>query len=100
MASQHFFRVEDRLTAVLWRIALMWGRVRTEGILIPFRLSHEMLAEIICARRPSVTQAIGSLERQGRILRTADKRLILLGGPPAWASNEPTVERDDQPLAP
>jgi CRP/FNR family transcriptional regulator, cyclic AMP receptor protein len=100
MASQHFFRVDDRLTAILWRIALMWGRVRTGGILIPFRLSHEMLAEIICARRPSVTQAIGSLERQGRILRTPEKRLVVLGSPPAWASHEPTPDQEDQALAP
>jgi CRP/FNR family cyclic AMP-dependent transcriptional regulator len=34
MASQHFFRVDDRLTAVLWRIALVWGRVRPDGVLI------------------------------------------------------------------
>lgn len=99
MASQHFFRVDDRLTALLWRIALMWGRVRTEGILIPFPLSHEMLAEIICARRPSVTQAIGSLERQGRILRTPKRRIVVLGNPPAWASHEPALDRDDQALA-
>ncbi len=98
MASQHFFRVDDRLTAMLWRLALMWGRVRTDGILIPFPLSHEMLAESICARRPSVTQAIGSLERQGRILRTPDRRLVVLGSPPAWTSHEPALDRDDQGL--
>lgn len=99
MAAQHFSRVDDRLTAVLWRIALMWGRVRPDGILIPFRFSHEMLAEIICARRPSVTQALGSLERQGRILRTPDKRLVLLGDPPAWASHQPIVHTEGQGLA-
>lgn len=100
MASQHFFRVEDRLSAALWRIALMWGRVRTEGILIPFRLSHEMLAEIICARRPSVTQAIGSLERHGQILRTPEKRFVVLGRPPAWAAQEPKPNGGEQALAP
>lgn len=99
MAAQHYFRVDDRLTAVLWQVALMWGRVRTDGILIPFRLSHEMLAEIICARRPSVTQALGSLERQGRILRTPEKRLVLLGDPRAWPSHEPTVHTAGQALA-
>jgi hypothetical protein len=99
MASQQFFRVDDRLTAVLWRVALMWGRVRMDGILIPFRLSHEMLAEVICARRPSVTQAIASLERQGRILRTPQKRLVVLGDPPDWASPEAAFARDDQAFA-
>jgi CRP/FNR family transcriptional regulator, cyclic AMP receptor protein len=100
MASQHFFRVDERLMAVLWRIALMWGRVRTDGILIPFRLTHEMLAEIICARRPSVTQAIASLERQGRIRRTPEKRLVVLGDPPAGAGHEPTLDGDGKALAP
>ena len=99
MASQHFLRVDDRLTAVLWRIALMWGRVRSDRILIPFRLSHEMLGEIICARRPSVTQALGSLERQSRILRTADKRLVVLGDPPTWAGHEPPLDGNGQALA-
>jgi CRP/FNR family transcriptional regulator, cyclic AMP receptor protein len=98
MASQHFSRVDDRLTAALWRIALMWGRVRTNGILIPFRLSHEMLAEIICARRPSVTQAISSLERQGRIMRTPEKRLVVLGSPPTWASQPPQLDEAEQAL--
>lgn len=93
MASQHLFRVDDRLTAVLWRIALMWGRVRPEGILIPFPLSHEMLAEIVCARRPSVTQAIGSLERQGRILRTPKRRFVVLGSPPDWVSQTTTPDK-------
>jgi hypothetical protein len=100
MAAQSFFRVDDRLTAVLWRIALMWGRVRTDGILIPFRLTHEMLAEIICARRPSVTLAIASLERQERIRRTPENRLVVLGSPPAWTGHEPTLDGDAPLRAP
>jgi hypothetical protein len=53
-------------------MALMWGRVRPDGIIIPLPLSHRMLAEIVCARRPSVTHAIGLLEQEGRLRPTSE----------------------------
>jgi hypothetical protein len=36
----------------------MWAKVTPGGIRVPFRLTHEMLAEIDRARGPSVTVAL------------------------------------------
>lgn len=88
MAAQHFVRVEDRLLATLWHLASMWGRVTLQGTVIPFRLSHEMLAGIIGAQRPTTTTSIRSLVEQDRIAQDDNRRYVLLGDPPDW-SREP-----------
>jgi hypothetical protein len=84
MAAQHFVRVEDRLLATLWHLASMWGKVTPRGTVVPFHLTHETLAGIIGARRPSTTIAIQSLTKQGRLMRDEQRRYLLLGEPPDW----------------
>jgi CRP-like cAMP-binding protein len=84
MAAQHFVRVEDRLLATLWHLASMWGKVTPRGTVVPFRLTHEMLAGIIGAQRPTTTTSIHSLIEQGRIAREDGRRYVLLGEPPDW----------------
>jgi CRP/FNR family cyclic AMP-dependent transcriptional regulator len=95
MAAQHFTRVSDRLLATLWHMAGMWGRVTPQGTIVPFRLTHEMLGEIIGARRPTTTQAVSALEQQGLLRRDARRCFVLLGGPPDWEamSSPPQLER-------
>ena len=84
MAAQHFIRVEDRVLATLWHLAGMWGRVTPEGTVVPFRLTHEMLSQIVGARRPTTTTAIHSLIRQGRLASNANRHFVLLGDAPDW----------------
>jgi CRP/FNR family cyclic AMP-dependent transcriptional regulator len=91
MAAQHFVRVEDRLLATLWHLASMWGRVTPRGTLVPFRLTHEMLAGIIGAQRPTTTTSIRSLTEQGRLARDDGRRYVLLGDPPDWLHERPPV---------
>ena len=95
MAAQHFIRVEDRLLATLWHLASMWGRVTRQGTVVPFRLTHEMLASIIGAQRPTTTTAIHSLERQGRLARDDRRHFVLLGDAPDWRRERvPVTERE------
>lgn len=91
MAAQHFVRVEDRLLATLWHLASMWGRVTARGTVVPFRLTHAMLAEIVGAQRPTTTVAIRSLTEQGRLLRDDERRYVLLGKPPDWRKERAPV---------
>lgn len=91
MAAQHFVRVEDRLLATLWHLASMWGRVTPRGTVVPFRLTHEMLAGIVGAQRPTTTMAVRSLTEQGRLLRDDDRRYVLLGDPPDWRAEPAEV---------
>jgi CRP-like cAMP-binding protein len=73
-------RVDDRLLALLWLLADVWGRVTPAGVLVPIRLTHETLAEAVGARRPTVTRAITGLRQLGLISRSG--RHYLLHGPP------------------
>jgi hypothetical protein len=73
--------IPDQVTLLLWHLAGNWGRVTPEGTLIPFRLTHEVIAELIGARRPSVTSAISELRAAGDVKPTEDGWL-LCGEPP------------------
>lgn len=81
LAISHHPRVEDRLTLTLWHLAERWGRVRSDGIVVPLPLPHQRLADLIGAHRPSVTTALGELTRAGVISR-ADGSWVLHGPPP------------------
>jgi CRP/FNR family cyclic AMP-dependent transcriptional regulator len=91
MAARQFVRVEDRLLAALWHLASMWGKVTPEGTVVPFRLTHEMLGNLIGARRPTTTTAIRSLSAQGRLERNDERYYVLLGDPPDWSQVQPAV---------
>ncbi len=73
--------VEGRLKLLLWHLAGSWGRVTPEGTLVPFRLTHELMGDLIGARRPSVTTAIAEMEREG-VVERVDEGWLLRGGPP------------------
>lgn len=91
MAAQHFLRVEDRLLATLWHLASMWGRVTLQGTVVPFRMTHETLAGIVGAQRPTITLAIRSLTEQGRVVRDQRRCYTLLGAPPDWSRERTPV---------
>jgi CRP/FNR family transcriptional regulator, cyclic AMP receptor protein len=76
LALSQITRVEARLVVVLWHLGERWGRVRPDGILIGLRLTHETLAKLVGARRPSVTTAMTALSRRGWIERTDDGWLL------------------------
>ena len=73
-------RVDARLHGFLWHLAERHGRVRTDGVLLPLPLTHELLAGLVGARRPSVTTALGQLSRRGAVSRVPEG--WLLGGRP------------------
>lgn len=77
-------RVDERLALLLWSMAERWGRVGPEGVLVPVRLTHETLALLVGAQRPTVTTALGALAREERVLR--HEQGWLLCGPPASLS--------------
>jgi CRP/FNR family transcriptional regulator, cyclic AMP receptor protein len=82
LAIAHHPRVEDRLVLTLWHLAERWGRVGKDGIAVPLPLSHQRLADLIGAHRPSVTSAIGDLTKAGQLSRRQDNVWILRGPPP------------------
>lgn len=81
MAIIHQARVDDRLHLLFWHFAGRWGRVRGDGVLLPFRLTHAVLADLVAARRPTVTSALSDLSRRG-LVRGVDEGWLLVGEPP------------------
>jgi hypothetical protein len=75
-------RVDDRLLSVLWHFADRWGTVTPHGIRLNVRLTHEVLAAVTGARRPSVTTALKRLADQGHVRSLPRSRWLLLGRPP------------------
>lgn len=81
MAIVHHPRVELRVHMLLWHLADRWGRVRGEGVLVPLRLSHSVLADLTAAQRPSVTGALRRLYEKG-LVRQLEEGWLLCGDPP------------------
>ena len=78
--------VEMRLLVLLWHIAERWGehgeRGAGDGRVVPVHLTHQLLASLISAQRPTVTSALAQLSERGLISRHDDGRFVLHGGPP------------------
>jgi CRP/FNR family transcriptional regulator, cyclic AMP receptor protein len=80
MAIVHQARVNIRLHMLFWHLADRWGRVRSGGVLLPLALTHTVLADLVAARRPTVTSALSELSRQRLVIAQEDG--WLLGGEP------------------
>lgn len=70
-------RVEDRIHALLWFLAERWGRVTPQGVVLPLKLTHELLGQLVGAKRPTVTLAIKELEARGTVHRRGDGAWLL-----------------------
>jgi CRP/FNR family transcriptional regulator, cyclic AMP receptor protein len=81
MAIVHQARVDVRLHMLLWHLAARWGRVRSDGTVLRLRLTHAVLADLVAARRPTVTTALSDLSRRG-VLRTDGETWVLSGEAP------------------
>ena len=77
-------RVETRIYMLLWHLAERWGRVHAGAVVLPLRLTHSLLGELVAARRPTVTTALASLAQSG-LVRTTRGAWMLFGQPPGDA---------------
>jgi CRP/FNR family cyclic AMP-dependent transcriptional regulator len=81
MAIVHQPRVNTRLHMLLWHLADRWGTMRPDGALLELPLTHALMAELVAAQRPTVSAALGSLERSGIVVPTGTG-WVLHGEPP------------------
>ncbi|MGI8505253.1 MAG: Crp/Fnr family transcriptional regulator [Solirubrobacteraceae bacterium] len=75
-------RVDERLLLVLWHFADRWGTVTPDGVRLDFRLTHDLLAAVVGARRPAVSLAARRLTDEGKLRSRPRSRWLLLGRPP------------------
>jgi CRP/FNR family cyclic AMP-dependent transcriptional regulator len=74
--------VQQRLLLLLWQLTEQWGKHERDGAVLPFRLSHQTLADLVGARRPTVTLALRSLSERDELQRGESGQWILTGDPP------------------
>lgn len=98
VAVGHLTRVDERLLTLLWHLADRWGRVAPQGVSIPLRLTHELLAELIGARRPSVTTAMAELGRAGTLSSPRGGFITLHGDPPEQLAERRAEQRPPERL--
>ena len=65
-------RADDRLMLLFWHLAERWGRMTPHGVRIPMALTHALLGDLVCLRRPTVSMALAELVADGRIERARD----------------------------
>jgi hypothetical protein len=92
MAIVHQARVDVRLHMLLWHLAGRWGRVRSDGIVVPLRLTHSVLSDLVAARRPTVTSGLSELARRG-VVRAIPEGWLLSGDPPGEQLSAPPARR-------
>jgi CRP/FNR family cyclic AMP-dependent transcriptional regulator len=74
-------RIDLRLHMLFWELADRWGTVRQDGVHVPLYLTHSTLADLVAARRPTVTKALGELAERSTVMWTGEDWL-LPGDPP------------------
>jgi CRP/FNR family transcriptional regulator, cyclic AMP receptor protein len=70
-------RIDDRMITLLLHLGDRWGRMTPDGIHIPLRLTHDLIAQLLGAQRPTVTTSLNDLQRAGRLLRRSDRTWVV-----------------------
>jgi CRP-like cAMP-binding protein len=73
--------VDRRLLTLFWHLAERWGRVTRAGVVVPVVVPHRVLAQLVGARRPTVSSALSRLGESGELLREPDGTWRLPGAP-------------------
>lgn len=82
VAIRSLQHVELRLLVLFWHLADRFGHVTPAGTVVPLKLSHEDLAELVGAQRPSVSARLSALSARGELVRRPDRTWLLPGDPP------------------
>jgi CRP/FNR family transcriptional regulator, cyclic AMP receptor protein len=80
--------VDRRLLTLFWHLAERWGRVTRSGVVVPVVVPHRVLAQLVGARRPTVSSALGHLAERGELVREPDGGWLLVGAPVGMPTEE------------
>jgi RNA polymerase sigma-B factor len=70
-------RIDDRLMSLFRMLGERWGTRTAEGVAITLPLTHETIAMLVGAHRPTVTSGLRRLERASALRRSASHRWVL-----------------------
>jgi CRP/FNR family cyclic AMP-dependent transcriptional regulator len=80
--------VDRRLLTLFWHLAERWGRVTPDGVSVAIDVPHRVLAQLVGARRPTVSTALSRLAASGELVRRANGTWLLTGEPFGLPSDE------------
>jgi CRP/FNR family cyclic AMP-dependent transcriptional regulator len=80
--------VDRRLLTLFWHLAERWGRVTPEGVVVAMEVPHRVVAQLVGARRPTVSTALSQLATRGELVRRPDGTWLLTGAPFGVPSDE------------
>jgi CRP/FNR family transcriptional regulator, cyclic AMP receptor protein len=73
--------VDRRLMTLFWHLAERWGRVTRDGVVVSIAVPHRVVAQLVGARRPTVSTALSQLAARGELVRTSEGTWLLSGAP-------------------
>jgi CRP/FNR family cyclic AMP-dependent transcriptional regulator len=73
--------VDRRLLTLFWHLAERWGRVTPDGVAVLVSVPHRVVAQLVGARRPTVSTALSQLAARGELVRRPDGTWLLTGAP-------------------
>jgi CRP/FNR family cyclic AMP-dependent transcriptional regulator len=82
--------VDRRLLTLFWHLAERWGRVTRDGVVVSTPIPHRVVAQLVGARRPTVTTALSQLAERGELARRPDGTWLLSGSPVGVPTEEAT----------
>jgi hypothetical protein len=80
--------VDRRLLTLFWHLAERWGRVTSAGVSVTVSIPHRVIAELVGARRPTVSTALSQLAASGELTRQVDGSWLLSGPPVGIPTDE------------
>jgi CRP-like cAMP-binding protein len=80
--------VDRRLLTLFWHLAERWGRVTANGVSVSVSVPHRVIAQLVGARRPTVSTALSQLAERGELVRQHDGSWLLGGDPIGLPTDE------------
>ena len=82
-------RAELRLHMFFWNLAERWGRVRSDGVIVPLHLTHNILADLVATDRRTIASSLAELHRK-QLLSPVGNSWLLRGKSPSGPVKRPT----------
>lgn len=93
-------RLDRRVMMLLWELAYRFGTVQPDGVHVALPMTHETLAHLVFARRPSVSTAIGRLQSHGLLWRDPESWVLRHGSSPIESVELPEDPGSPHPSSP
>jgi CRP-like cAMP-binding protein len=83
-------KVETRLHLLFWHLADRFGRIDRDSVTVSLPLTHALLAELVAARRPTVSKALSNLAESGVLHRRGSEWSLKRRASSAYHTNGAT----------